>query len=212
VARKPRTDLPDSIHHVTALANGDARLFLDVTDRRRFIQQLGEVVRDHGWRCQAYCLMGTHFHLIVYTVEATLSAGMARLLCEYAQWFNWKHGRRGHLFAGRFWSHCFASDEHLMEAHRYVALNPVRAQHCADPADWRWGSYRALAGLEKSPDFLDAGAVHGLFADRRADAQRAYRLFVLAAIEGLGSDPSGQTPFAEVNPRNVSATRETASS
>ena len=207
--RKPRVDLPDALHHVTALASGDALLFRESADRRRFTQQLREVSFDHEWRCSAYCLMGSHFHLIVYTVEATLSLGMRRLLSDYAHWFNWKYDRRGHLFVGRFGSRHITQDAHLMEAHRYIALNPVRAEHCDHPADWRWGSYRALAGLERAPDFLDVRAVHELFG-----SARAYRDFVLDS-ERLGSDPyRGLTPEVRsaMKLRKVAATRPTASS
>jgi putative transposase len=116
------------------------QLYDEVADRHRFLELLAEVVARYEWRCDAYCLMGTHFHLILYTVKPTLSAGMRRLSGAYAQWFNWKYSRHGHLFAGRFSSRHITEDAHLLEAHRYVALNPVRAEHCDDPADWRWSS------------------------------------------------------------------------
>jgi REP element-mobilizing transposase RayT len=187
--------VPDSLHHVTARGSADELIFREPADRRRFVQQLRRVVADHRWRCNAYCLMGTHFHLLVYTVDATLSAGMALLLGDYARWFNWKYDRHGHLFGGRFaWQH-IVEDAHLLEAHRYVALNPVRAQHCDDPAEWRWGSYRVLAGLEPAPDFLDVDAVHRLFSGRRGEAALAYRMFVRDGLERLGSDPCGVRPL-----------------
>jgi REP-associated tyrosine transposase len=212
VARKPRVDLPDAIHHITALANGEQLLFREKRDRRRFQQLLREVIRDFDWDCHAYCLMGTHFHLVVYTRDATLSAGMARLLGEYARWFNWRYNRRGHLFVGRFSSKHIVLDDHLFEVHRYIALNPVRAGQCTDPSGWRWGSYRALAGLERAPDFLDVEAVHNLFHIRRDAAPHAYRSFVLSGIEGWGQAPSGPDPLSSINPLKVSATRPTACS
>jgi hypothetical protein len=86
------------------------------------------------------------------------------------------------------------NEMHLFEAHRYVALNPVRAEHCDDPGGWRWGSYRALAGLEPAPDFLDAEAVHALFGPQRPDAQAAYRALVLSGLEGRGQTPAGSDP------------------
>jgi REP element-mobilizing transposase RayT len=183
VPRRERVDLPDSIHHVTAIACGDEQLYREPADRRRFLGHLGEVVQRYEWRCDAYCLMGTHFHLIVYTANPTLSAGMHRLCSVYAQWFNWKYDRRGHLFGNRFSSQHITNDAHLLEAHRYVALNPVRAGLCENPAQWWWGSYRALVGLERPADFLDASAVRALFS------QRAFREFVLQ-----GSDPAGVRP------------------
>src|SRR3954470_20663703 len=171
------------MHHVTARASGDALIFGETADRRRFAQQLRGVISDYEWRRSAYCLMGSHFHLLVYTVEATLSAGMRRLLSCYAHWFNGKYDRQGHLFVGRFGSRHITDDEHLLEAHRYIALKPLRAEHCDHPAGWRWGSYRALAGLERAPDFVDVASVHDLFG-----SARGYRDFVL---EGRGQTPIG---------------------
>jgi hypothetical protein len=116
----------------------------------------------------------------------------------------------------------------MVSAHRYVALNPVRAGLCNDPAEWPWGSYRALAGLERPPDFLDVKAVHGLFSLHPEGAAKAYKAFVPSVIEGLGSDPlrgsdplgsdpssslQAARPFdASASPRKLAATRATASS
>jgi hypothetical protein len=105
---------------------------------------------------------------------------MQHLCGVYAQWFNWKYGRRGHLFGRRFGSVHIVSDEHLFEAHRYVALNPVRAGLCARPELWRWGSLRSLVGLEDPPPFLDVAGTLGLFAPRQALAQTALSRFVNA--------------------------------
>jgi putative transposase len=144
--------------------------------------------------------MGSHFHLIVYTLQPTLSAGMRRLCAAYAQWFDWRYNRHGHVFAGRFMSQHITDDAHLLEAHRSIALNPVRAGHCADPADWRWGSYRAIAGLEEPVDFLEVQSTLERFSVRREAARRAYRTFV------LGSDPyRGQTPDCSLKPAIHSA-------
>jgi putative transposase len=179
--RRQRTDLPDSIHHIASLAVHEQRAFREDDDRARFLVQLERVTTTYSWRCLAYCLMGTHFHLIVHTREANLSAGMQHLCGTYAQWFNWKYERRGHLFARRFVSTHVLSEAHLLEAHRYVALNPVRAWLCERPEDWRWGSFRALCGLEPKPEFLDAGIV-GLFGDGAQTPEAAFRAFVESAI------------------------------
>jgi putative transposase len=126
----------------------------------------------------SFCLMGTHFHLLLRTPAANLSRGMQHLCGTYAQWFNWKYGRRGHLFGRRFGSVEILDEDHLLNAHRYVALNPVRAGICDRPESWRWGSYRALLGLEPSPGFLDVSAVLDLFSVETATARAGFRQFV----------------------------------
>ena len=112
---------------------------------------LGRVVSGYGWECHAYCLMGTHFHLLVTTPHPNLAAGMQRLKGAYAQAFN--HGRRrsGHLFQGRYHAVLVESDGHLLELYRYIALNPVRAGLCDRAIDWSWGSYPAAVGTAPRP-------------------------------------------------------------
>jgi putative transposase len=178
--RPLRTDVSDATHHIAALAVERERVFREPADRRRLLALLGAIVDLYAWNCRAFCLMGTHFHLIVHTPEPNLSRGMQHLCGVYAQWFNWKYGRRGHLFGRRFGSVHIVSDEHLFEAHRYVALNPVRAGLCARPEFWRWGSFRSLAGLEEPAPFLDVAGTLGLFAPRQAVAQAAFSRFVNA--------------------------------
>jgi putative transposase len=181
--RPLRIDIAGATHHIAALAVDKQHVFREPADRRRLIAQLESIADCYRWTCGAYCLMGTHFHLIVHTPEPTLSRGMQHLCGAYAQWFNWKYGRRGHLFGRRFGSVHIVSNEHLQEAHRYVALNPVRAGLCNRPESWRWGSFRALAGLEKAPAFLDLDGVLCLFAVRRNVAQPAFRRFVAAGSD-----------------------------
>jgi REP element-mobilizing transposase RayT len=67
-------------------------------------------------------------------------------MCElnggYARWSNRFLGREDHAWGKRFGSVPIETDEHLLEACRYVVLNPVRAGICASPAAWPWSSLR----------------------------------------------------------------------
>ena len=69
-------------------------------------------------------------------------------------------------------------DAHLMEAIRYIVLNPVRAGLYQSPADWPWSSYRACVGTELAHPFLSVDRVLGLFGTRPAAARAQFRAFV----------------------------------
>ena len=58
---------------------------------------------------------------------------MHRLNWSYAQVFNRKHGFAGHLFDARYWSGALGTEDYLLEASRYVVLNPVRAELRQNP-------------------------------------------------------------------------------
>ena len=64
VARQARSELPDGLYHVTAQAICGAQLFVDDDDRRSFLWLLEFVVARFELACRAYCLMGTHEHLL----------------------------------------------------------------------------------------------------------------------------------------------------
>ena len=50
---------------------------------------------------------------------------MRRLLTGYAQGFNRRHRRRGHLFQNRYKSIVCEEDPYLLELVRYIHLNPL---------------------------------------------------------------------------------------
>lgn len=60
----------------------------------------------------------------------------------YAQEFNARHERWGHLFGARFASWVIESEDYLYAASRYVLANPVRAGLCEHAEDWPWSGSR----------------------------------------------------------------------
>ena len=60
----------------------------------------------------------------------------------YAQIFNKRWARTGHLFAGRFHSKPVTEDDQLAQTCRYVMWNPVRAGLCERPEQWPWSASR----------------------------------------------------------------------
>jgi REP element-mobilizing transposase RayT len=67
---------------------------------------------------------------------------MHRLNGIYAQAFNKKYGRTGHLFGDRFATRVIEDEEYLADACRYVINNPVRAGLCERASDWPWNGCR----------------------------------------------------------------------
>ncbi|MCG3150667.1 MAG: hypothetical protein PCFJNLEI_04158 [Verrucomicrobiae bacterium] len=144
------------------MARGNERraVYRDDTDRRRFLETLGEMVERFGVRLHAYCLMPNHYHLLLDTPQANLSQAVGWLQVTYTVRFNRRHRRSGHLFQGRFKAQLIEADEYAQGLVEYVHLNPVRPRQKAarlDPArageldDYRWSSHRVYAGWERKP-------------------------------------------------------------
>ncbi len=178
VSRPLRLEHAGALWHVTARGNERRPIFRDDADRREFLDVLARVVTLFRWRLHAWVLMGNHYHLLLETPEPTLSRGMRQLNGSFTQRFNRRHGRVGHLFQGRFHSVLVEKDSHLLELARYVVLNPVRAGLSKTAAGWPWSSFRATAGLERPPAWLETRATLEAFGTQRGRALERYRAFV----------------------------------
>ncbi|MCG6869385.1 MAG: addiction module toxin RelE [Gammaproteobacteria bacterium] len=69
-------------------------------------------------------------------------------------------------------------DDHLLELSRYIVLNPVRARMVRTARDWPWSNYRVTVGMTVVPNWLEIDWILAAFAERKQQAQTAYRRFV----------------------------------
>jgi putative transposase len=178
VPRPLRLNVAGGLYHVTAHSNVGRTAFLDNDERAQFLAFLALGVTRCGWSCRSYCLLSTHYHLLLSTPEPNLSLGMQYLNGRYGQWANWNRSERGHVLEGRFKSVLVETESHALEVHRYIALNPVRAGLVDDPEEWPWSSLGATLGREHAPSFLDVDGVLAEFGPNRETARRRLRLFV----------------------------------
>jgi REP element-mobilizing transposase RayT len=178
MARPLRIEFAGALYHVTSRGNECRPIFRANRDRHAFLNFLATATRRFGWSVTAWVLMNNHFHLVIQTPEPNLSRGMHWLNGTYAAWFNHQYGRSGHLFQGRFRAFLIDKESYFAEVLRYVVLNPVRAGLVDRPENYRWSSYRATAGVEAEPDWLDVEAVHHLFDENVVAAQNRYQDFV----------------------------------
>ena len=86
------------------MARGNARqkIFRDASDYGRFLEGLEATVDRFRFEVFSFVCMPNHEHLFFRTPEPNLSRGMQYLLSGYANWFNTRHHRSGHVFQGRF--------------------------------------------------------------------------------------------------------------
>jgi REP element-mobilizing transposase RayT len=141
MTRRARQVLPEfGWWHATCRGVDGVAIYRDANDRLAFLSLVATAVHMDRWTCEAVCLMGNHYHLILHARRADLSAGLGWVNGVYAQRFNRRYARRGHLFGDRFASWIVDTEEHLARAIRYVLLNPVRAGLCEHAADWRWSA------------------------------------------------------------------------
>jgi putative transposase len=138
VARLARELLPDGIFHVTARAVYEFPLFIDDADRHSFVHLLRRLENRHRIHCRAYCLMVSHYHLLLEGRSADLRVLMQRLNGRYAQRFNLRHDRHGHVFGDRYTARAVTSERQLDETYDYIAANPAKSGLVDEGKPWPW--------------------------------------------------------------------------
>ena len=181
MSRPLRVEYPGAFYHVMNRAIGGAQIFADKRESERFLDNLSKSVERFALVIHAFCLMPTHYHLLVQINEANLSSSIQWLNVSYAAYFNKKHERKGHLFQGRFKAILVDGDEYIKELSRYIHLNPVRAGMVEKPYQYPWSSYSYFIGRSKSPDWLNTDWTLGSFAENKKAAEQIYREFVEGA-------------------------------
>ena len=146
VASRPRAFYPGVPTHVTARGVDDAAIFRSDFDRYAMLALLRKVTEEAAWGVLCWCLMTTHYHLLVVVPETAsrVSWALQKLHSVYAREFNARHGRRGHVFGERFTDTCVETDPHGRNTIAYILDNPVRARLVRRYDEWNWSGLERL--------------------------------------------------------------------
>ena len=147
----------------------------DATWATELYNAIAREAQERGWQIWSFVIMGTHYHLLVETPDGSLGAGLQRAHSVHAIRRN-KHDdqRKGAVFGKRYDAFPIRDRRHLRNTLRYIPRNPVKAGICNDPADWPFGTYRALAGLEPCPSWIPKGRVFRMLEGDFADPERPW--------------------------------------
>ncbi|MDJ0975860.1 MAG: transposase [Planctomycetota bacterium] len=140
--RRRRRDRPGQFHHIYNQAARKGILFADRADFRLFKSLLARAARRGDLIVHAYCLMGTHFHLLAGSPNGQLSEALMRIQQTYARRRNQRTEHAGALVRGRFGSRPVTSQLYWFTLLRYIAHNPVQAGLCDHPFEYPYSSAR----------------------------------------------------------------------
>ncbi|HAR39696.1 MAG TPA: hypothetical protein DCS09_14640 [Porphyromonadaceae bacterium] len=183
--RQARLDVPGALHHIMVRGINKADIFDDDQDRTLFIERLGDTVAEGQCTVYAWALMSNHVHILFKSGKQGISSIMRKLLTWYAQYYNRRHKRTGHLFENRYKSILCDEDNYLLALVRYIHLNPLRAGIVKTSEElnrYPWSGHRTIIGKASYP-WMDAEHVLTQFGNTRRKALHAYRVFML---EGVG--------------------------
>ena len=146
-------------------------LFEESKDYLFYLHILEKYSIETEIRINAYCLMENHVHLLVYDDHESIPLFMQKMGVSYANYFNKKYERNGHLFQNRYTSKPIESESSFLAVFRYIMQNPQKAG--ISPADsYPWSSY-SLYDAENT--FIDSSMIRSLIG-----SSKQYKDFIAA--------------------------------
>lgn len=174
--RGARLDAPGTLHHVIIRGIEKGDIVRDDEDRKEFLRRMGELAQGTGTSIYAFALMTNHAHILLKSGEQGLSTFMRHLLSGYAQYYNRRHQRVGHLFQNRYKSIICEEDAYFDKLLAYIHLNPLRAglvNTYEELAVYPWSGHAVMMQKVQYP-WLDRDYVLSFFGNTEGKARRAY--------------------------------------
>ncbi|MEO8384984.1 MAG: transposase [Betaproteobacteria bacterium] len=142
--RRPRLNLIGMPLHIVQRGNNRAACFFAEEDYHFYLHWLGIYAKQYGRSIHAYVLMTNHVHLLLKPSKPHAPAKLMQSLGRrYVQYINKVYHRSGTLWEGRYKASLVHAEEYLLACHRYIEMNPVRANMIAHPREYAWSSYAA---------------------------------------------------------------------
>lgn len=163
------------LHYLTFVTFARVPIFRSQEACQFFIDALRETKESHPFKLLAYVIMLDHVHLIVNPLNCdieivgkTLKGKCAKKTLDWLK----ENGhvqsldklkrihpkKRNHSYS--VWQKGVKSVD--LESHKFVQqkinythMNPVRANFCSHPAEWKWSSYQAYFGGGEVPIEID---------------------------------------------------------
>ena len=149
--RNKRKIIGGYLYHVLNRANGKLKIFKKTGDFLAFENILGEGQDRFGMRICGYCIMGNHWHLLLWPEnDGDMPEFMKWITVTHTMRYHTSHGTTGlgHIYQGRYKSFPVQGNMNYLKVLRYIEANPLRANLVDNAADWQWSSYHKHAGIK----------------------------------------------------------------
>lgn len=164
--RNPREKSETGVYHIIVRGINQQDIFHYEDDYYKYLGGVQRIGLESGITVLGYCLMTNHVHLLINENNMDVSVYMKRIGVSYANWYNWKYERSGHVFQDRFKSECVENDAYLLTVIRYIHMNPVKAGIVNNPEEYPWSSCATYYKNEKQAVCgVDTTFIMNIFSD-----------------------------------------------
>lgn len=180
MGRKGLIWYPGAIYHITTRGNRKSNIFMKKLDYIIYLNILKEALEKYKGTLYCYCLMTNHVHLLIQTGEIIISQIMKKTNETYAKYFNNNYNLVGHLFQERYGWKIVQGEKYILDASKYIHLNPVKAKIVEKPEEYIWSSYAMYIG-EKKEKLIYSNRILSFFTEK--NCREEYKLWCQAPTE-----------------------------
>jgi len=129
--------------HVISRSIRKMKLFKDDEDFQIIRKLFIYTKRKFHYKIHHYCLMQTHFHLVVSMNDVDeFSRAMQFVKSQYSYEFHTKYHLSGPIWRERYRSLLIEDESYLRACGEYIEDNPVKAGLVNHAKDWKYSSFR----------------------------------------------------------------------
>lgn len=139
-----RKESSTEIYHVIVKGINHEKIFNQAREKIYFKSIILRYLKKYKVEIYSYCIMSNHAHFMIRAEIQVLSLFMAVILAEYANYYNYKHHRNGHVFQNRFASECIENESYFWNCMRYIHLNPMKANMVKNMIRYKYSSIGEL--------------------------------------------------------------------
>lgn len=207
--RKRPILVTNEIYHVILRGVGDTQIFKDEHDyyrgvfsiyefnttnpieiriqreKRQIVKKHGRQtsdLRDHLVDVLAFCFMPNHIHLLLKQLKDNgITQFMRKVGTGYANYFNKKYTRKGHLFQNRFQAVRILNEDQLKIVFAYIHSNPISLielnwkengiknlnKVIKFLKNYKWSSYLDYIGEKSFPSVTNRNLILGIMNEEK---------------------------------------------
>ena len=138
--RQPRRKSHSKVYHCMLRGINKQDIFFEEKDYLEFQDIIKKTKKNFLYQLYSYVLMPNHIHLEIKDKNQKLSPIIHSMATSYANYFNKKYKRVGHVFENRFQSKNVEDHHYMLDLIRYIHQNPVKAG-ISQMNRYKWSSY-----------------------------------------------------------------------
>ena len=177
--RQPRKQSHSNVYHCMLRGINKQEIFFDKQDYLEFQNIIKKTKKTFFYKLYSYVLMPNHIHLEIKDETQKLSQIIHSMATSYANYFNKKYQRVGHLFENRFQSKNVENSFYMLNLVRYIHQNPAKAG-ISEIDKYSWSSYSDYFKPENLKDesrLVDTEEILLMFSSNREQAQKEFYEF-----------------------------------